>query len=254
MAQAAPEIESETVLSQTLTYYGETVDWLVHHHSRYAEVTTHDLDADLRVNAVWKLGGESLALTGPLVRLLIDGYTGQTWPTMRAIHESNRLLVAVTDPQEERIVRRWLADKEVKQAEARQAEERGAKRIAEEMRKAGLDTDVDSIGALARTIYAGMSKAVHHRRSFVDEGVDPEQRTMIYGPDPRLDRRIEYTVYAGSLVQEVLLEVGDSLCFLWGRESDFYGVHLTPMIEQMATVLDALNFVHATGRLGSPTE
>jgi hypothetical protein len=37
---------------------------------------------------------------------------------MRAVQEADRLLVPVTDPHEERIPRRWLADMEVKQAEA----------------------------------------------------------------------------------------------------------------------------------------
>ena len=48
--------------------------------------------------------------------MLQGGYTAQTWPTMRAIHEANRLLGAVVDPDEERIGRRWLADEEVKQS------------------------------------------------------------------------------------------------------------------------------------------
>jgi hypothetical protein len=52
------------------------------------------------VNAIWKLGGESLAHCRALLDMLRDGYTGQTWPTMRAIHESNRLLGAVVDPEE----------------------------------------------------------------------------------------------------------------------------------------------------------
>jgi hypothetical protein len=35
-----------------LQFFGQTLDWLEGHHSHWAEVTTHDLDADERVNAI----------------------------------------------------------------------------------------------------------------------------------------------------------------------------------------------------------
>ena len=92
---------------------------LEHHHAGAVSQAAADLNADERPNAIWKLSGQSLALTRAYVDLLKDGYTAQTWPTMRAIHEANRLLGAVADPDEDGIVRRWLADQEIKQAEAR---------------------------------------------------------------------------------------------------------------------------------------
>jgi hypothetical protein len=125
---------------------------------RFAEVTTHDLDADERVNAIWKLSGESLAHSRALLDMLGDGYTAQTWPAMGAIHESNRLLGTVMDHDEDRIAEQWLADKEVKQREAREAEERQAKRITQQMKEASLESPSSDIAGLMRTIYSGMSK------------------------------------------------------------------------------------------------
>src|SRR5688500_7210359 len=105
------------VTQETLTFYRETLEWLSHHHVAAAARTEHDLAADERENAVWKLSGQAIAYAWALVELLERGYTGQTWALMRAVHEVDRLLGAVTDENEERIVRRWLANQEVKQKE-----------------------------------------------------------------------------------------------------------------------------------------
>jgi hypothetical protein len=123
------------VIGSTLRFYRETLDWLAGYHAQHGHKSTQDIAAAERPNAIWKLSGEAIAHAVALVDLLELGYTAQTWPAMRAVHEADRLLVAVTDPHEERIPRRWLADQEVKQAEARAAEQRQAARIAQEMRR-----------------------------------------------------------------------------------------------------------------------
>src|SRR5436190_1081842 len=105
----------DAALDETLAFFKGTLDWLIHHHGTFATSTSHDLAAPERANAVWKLSGESISLAVVLVDMLGRGYTAQTWPTMRAIHEANRLLSAVTDVHEERICRRWLSSQEVKQ-------------------------------------------------------------------------------------------------------------------------------------------
>ena len=71
---------------------------------------------------------------------------------------------------------------------------------------------------------------------------------MIYGPDPRTARRLEFVIFAGTLIQEVLLKVGDGLCVLWGP--GFYDGHLRPMLERFQEMLDALEVVDAARRLG----
>jgi hypothetical protein len=232
-----------------LQFFGQTLDWLEGHHSHWAEVTTHDLDADERVNAIWKLSGESLAHARAYIGMLEGGYTAQTWPTMRAIHEANRLLGAVVDPEEERIAMRWLADQEVKQSEARAAEEREAQRIAEQMKEAGLDPPAVDVAGLSRTIYSGMSNAAHHRRSVVDESVDAKARTMTYGTDPDPARRLEFAIFAGAMIHEVLLKVGDALCALWG-DPGFFVDHLQPMLRRFEEMVEALEIIETAKRFG----
>ena len=235
-------------IQDTVGYYGHTLDWLTAHHADFAAKSDHDLAADDRVNAIWKLAGESLAHSVALVGLLELGYTAQTWPAMRAVHEANRLLAAVTDPHEERIVNRWLTDKEVKQADARAAETRQVQRIAQEMREAGVDPIDENVGDATRQIYRGMSRAAHHQRSVVDESVDHDARTFVYGPDPDEARRLAYAIYAGALIHEVLLVVGDALSALWGPP--FYSDHLVPMLRQMEKLLDMLDFIEVARRIG----
>jgi hypothetical protein len=103
---AENESTDRRVIRETLTFYRETLEWLIHHHETYAASTQHDLAADERHNAVWKLSGQALAYAMALVASLERGYTGQTWALMRAVHEVDRLLVAVGDEHEERIVSR----------------------------------------------------------------------------------------------------------------------------------------------------
>jgi len=243
-----PHDPTEAITS-TLRFYGETLEWLAAHHAQFAEKTTHDLAADERANAIWKLSGESVAHATALVALLEQGFTGQTWPAMRAVHEADRLLVAVTDTHEERISRRWLADQPIKQAEARAAEQRGVARIAKEMRAAGVEPISEDVETFSQQIYRGMSRAAHHQRSVVDESVDHEARTFVYGPEPRCERRLAYTIFAGALVREVLLHAGEALNVLWGPPT-FYFEHLVPMLNRFDLTLEALDaydFVRRTG-------
>jgi hypothetical protein len=240
--------QDQLLVDSTLGFYRQTVDWLAHHHANLGRDSSHDLDAADRWNAVWKLSGQSLAHTYALLELLQAGYTGQTWALMRSIHEVDRLLVAVCNSDEERIPRRWLADQQVKQSEARASEQAEARKLAEEMHAAGIEPVTEDVEQFTQKIYAGMSKAAHHRRSIVDEAIDAESRTMIYGPDPRADRRVAFTVYAGALVHEVTLLVGGAVAQLYGP--GFYAEHLAPMLRQLETTLAALDVIDFARRMG----
>jgi hypothetical protein len=217
------EDRDQRLIEEVLKFYRETVGWLEQHHADYARKAELDLAGNDRPSAT------------------------QTFPTMRAIHEANRLLGAVADLEEEEIAKRWLADKEVKQSEAREAEQRQADRIAEQMKAAGVDPPAE-VQQLTRTVYRALSKAAHHQRSVVDEAIDFEAGVMIYGPDPRTARRVEFVIIAGTLIQEVLLKIGDALCALWGP--GFYASHLRRMLERFQEMLDGLEVMKAARRLG----
>jgi hypothetical protein len=232
----------------TLGFYRDTLDWLSQHHADAAARTDHDLAANERENAVWKLSGQAIAYAYALVELLERGYTGQTWALMRAIHEVDRLLLAALNDEEERIVRRWLENKEVKQSEARKSEQRHARRINEQLTEAGEEPLGVDPGELSREIYSGLSAAAHHRRSIVDEGIDHKNRTMIYGPDPRDRERLDFTAFAGQLIHEVLIAVGGALSYLGGPA--FRPQQLQPMLDQFEEALKALDAYELLKRLG----
>src|ERR687888_416472 len=96
---------------------------------------------------------------------------------------------------------------------------------------------------------SGMSNAAHHRRSAVDESVNAEARTMTYGTDPDPARRLEFAIFAGALIHEVLLKVGDALCALWGRP-DFFVDHLQPMLRRFEEMVEALEIIETAKRFG----
>jgi len=85
-------------------------------------------------------------------------------------------------------------------------------------------------------------------RSIVDEAVDHENRTMIYGPDPRIERRLEDLGFAGLLIQETPLLAGDASSFSGVRRSTKND--LAPMVERFATVLDGLDTYEVLRRVG----
>jgi hypothetical protein len=83
----------------------------------------------------------------------------------------------------------------------------------------------------------------------VDESVDSEARKMTYGTDPDPARRLEFTIFAGALIHELLLKVGDALCALWGRP-DFFVDHLRPMLRRFEEMVETLEILDSAKRLG----
>ena len=59
------------------------------------------------------MAGRSLSLGRAVLPILATGYTSQPVPILRAMHEANRLLATFLDPDEESLLRRWLADQAI---------------------------------------------------------------------------------------------------------------------------------------------
>lgn len=242
------QITDEDVINDFIKVYESHVDRLIFFHADWGTKSTQDLGADRPENAIWKLSGQSLAYAKALLLLLKGEFTGQCWPTIRAIHEVNRFVAAVCEPEEENIRTRWLANKEVKQAKARAAEDRGAKRVEEEMRAAGLEPNLGNLGEMSGKIYGHMSDAAHSRRYVVDEGIDEVDRVFYYERDPRLHRRLEMTVYVGELFEEVILLDGNALMELYGP--GFYEKELRPQVEAFQGAMAELRFYEKAKALG----
>ncbi|HEX2071190.1 MAG TPA: hypothetical protein VHF90_06030 [Thermoleophilaceae bacterium] len=249
-----PEPErSQKAIASTLDFYRDAIGWLADRHATWGIDTPPGIDSEDREPAVWKVAGDVIAQATALVDQLEDGYTQQTLPLIRSIHEGSRLVAVLANPEEDAILRSWLANKEIKQSELRKAQEREAKRVAAEMREAGIDPgNIENVAELSRTIYGRLSKGPHHYRQVVDEAVDFEARTMVYGPDPRIHRRVDYLAAVGPILQEVLLLVGDALSFLYGPNSGFYVEQLRPMAKRMEEVVETFDQLYVTGVIGRP--
>ncbi len=71
---------------------------------------------------------------------------------------------------------------------------------------------------------------------------------MSYSIDPDPARRLEFAIFAGALIHEVLLKVGDALCALWGRPS-FFVEHLQPMLRRFEDMAETLEMIETAKRL-----
>jgi hypothetical protein len=76
--------------------------------------------------------------------------------------------------------------------------------------------DGDLLTLPTRQIYDVLSRIAHTRRSGTTDAVAAELRTMATGPHPDPAIRADYVEYAGHVIEEGVLIVGDAL----GR---FYG-------------------------------
>src|SRR5207245_1651314 len=75
-----------------------------------ADQSDLDLAADTRQVAVWLMSGRLIALGRAAIALLRAGYGAEVAPTLRVMHETSRVLHAVTDRGEADLLERWLAD------------------------------------------------------------------------------------------------------------------------------------------------
>ena len=147
------------------------------------------------------------------------------------------LLTAVASPEEEDLLRRWLADDDegwVRPSETRGAlarKEAGARR---RMKEEGVKPHEVSVAKVGPEIYDLLSRAAHHRRSGFPESSQVDQRLFAYGPHPAAAVRARNVDYAGQLIETALVVVIDSLDDIVG------GGHvdgaLAPMMERLARV------------------
>jgi hypothetical protein len=124
------------------------------------------------------------------------------------MHETARILHAVSDRAEAELLQRWLEDEQyIRPYEARQVEDRARLRQAptlegliQQARQAGeselaaqveaalealhLDADDDFLAGLSAPIYDRLSRVSHSRRSGMDDSVSVKLREIAMGPHP----------------------------------------------------------------------
>lgn len=216
--------------------YSLALDKVDDAHRAIADHTDLDLSGDTRQAAAWIVSGRCIAYARAVVTLVGAGFGAESAVEMRAMHEATRLLGALADHEEPDLLRRWLRDagkQWVRPWETRAAQERLHDRIRasmeaarDEARATGDSTRVgeieaalaagqmaegETITSAALQIYDVLSRVAHTRRSGSSDSLSVGLRTMATGPHPDPAIRASYVDYAGRIIEEMLLTVGEVL-------------------------------------------
>jgi hypothetical protein len=201
------------------------LDMLATAHQSLADGYDLDLTGSTRPAAVWQMAGRCLGMARALICLVERGFTAEVLHLGRALHEATRLLSALGDPEEDALLRKWLAGEYVSPSAVRAAEERYEQRLAAAMAAEGR-SELPRTGPITKKIYTKMSEAGHHQRPAVEGDVAPLLRTMVRGPDPTWERRAAAASVTLSFVGEAIDSVGDALARFHGRA--WYDEHVRP--------------------------
>ena len=223
--QLGPHVDAHLVT------YRELLDTLDGWHTRWVEETTLNPVGTDRIAACWQMAGRCIGLARALVDLAALGYCAELAPLVRSLHEANRLLIAFAEPEGSNALRRWLAGKQVRAGEIREAIEQA------EIARAQLVTDVELAPTveLSRRMHGRLSQADHHDRAWVQDAVIADERRMATGPHPDAARRAAYVGWAGTLVEETVSDVGVTLGALLQGEG-FYMAHVKPLLQALEAV------------------
>lgn len=212
------------------------LDFLAETHQWVADTYDFDLVGDTRPAAMWQMSGRCVGIGRLILDSLQLGYTAEVLHLGRAVHETNRLLATFHMEGEDAILCRWLQGEYVRPAEAREAEERFDKLLAETLHEKGIEGDpVKTREGLSRVMYGRLSEAAHHRRRWTEDAVFPDERIMLVGRTENWTRRAATTGTLVSVVEEIVISVGDALSqFIpnrgWHRE------RVKPFIETFAAL------------------
>jgi hypothetical protein len=219
-----------------LEIYGVVLDAVDNAHDTIADESDLNLESDTREAAVWIASGRCIGYGRAVLALASAGFGGEAAAQMRAAHEAARLLSALADEGEPELLRRWLADADdnwVRPSETRDAQERNRARVRTGMETAKVEAraagdahrvveieailrleamqEGDHLTLLTRHIYDVLSRIAHTRRSGTTDAVAIELSKMATGPHPDPVIRADYVKYAGHMIEEVVLSVGDAL-------------------------------------------
>lgn len=99
----------EPILKAHVTTYRVILDALIAANAVFPDTSDVDLTASTRAGALWSLCNRDLSLALNAVGQVEAGYGIEMYPTLRAIHEANRLIAVFADPEEDALLRTGLA-------------------------------------------------------------------------------------------------------------------------------------------------
>lgn len=204
----AAEIQER--IDEHLRVYGEVMDSLIRTHEEIAARSDIDLDGETRWVVLWEMGGRCLSVARVLLHDLRGGFASEAVGTLRGLHEAIQLLAALAFHLEEDAARRWLAGEWIRPKEAREIQGRKQELALERMAEAGIEPEGGDLVELGRQIYSHMSESAHHQRDGFRDSRSVPLRKFAYGPHPDPTVRAAWADYAGELLEEVVIVVGDS--------------------------------------------
>ncbi|MFY9487211.1 MAG: hypothetical protein WAP35_00745 [Solirubrobacterales bacterium] len=221
----------EANIAAHLSARRSVLEFLEREHQRIADGTDLDLVAATRPAAAWQMAGRCVGIA----RLILDavelGYCSELMHLARALHEADRLLNSFEDPEEDALLRKWLADVGadwVRPTEARNAMERTEQRLAAAAREAG-GPELRTTKQLSIDLYDLHSQAAHHRRRWVEDAVFPDERTMMRGRTQAWIRRAVTARAMTGVVDESILCVGNALRHF--HERGWFVAQVAPLID-----------------------
>lgn len=207
----------EPAIDVHLTAYRLALAELEEAHRSVADDTDLELTGKTRASALWLMSGRCIAQARAALHLLEGGFGNEIPALLRQLHESLRLLDALTASGEDALTRKWLANKWVKPAEAAAAVDRDHQRIREDMIREGARPPANITKDFDRA-YGHLSEFAHNRRHRIIQTVSIEQRTMPIGPHPDVRHRAATLGEAESVLIGTVTTVGHALALLLGDE------------------------------------
>lgn len=136
------------------------------------------------------------------------------------------------EPSEEKLLRDWLAGKETRPRDSRNALGRAADRMRDAYREAGVDEGVEEIEHVTRKLYGVLSDPSHLRRAGLRDFFDANTRRAFYRhhPNPRL--KLGYAEQGVLVIEHVVMVVGACLQQIAGGE--FAQREIAPITEKLS--------------------
>jgi hypothetical protein len=214
--------------------YGE----LSRYHAGVADRLDFDLSGNTRPAALWALSGRCLGLLRAVLVQVEAGVCCEAFVSGRGLHEALQLLLVVSLPPEEAILRKWLDDKGkheyVSATQSQKANGRLGHKLTELVSAAGADDVVPDMAKASGDLYDMLSRAGHNRRQAVLDAVSVPLRRMTVGYDPDPLNRALYTSWATTMTLEVVAFVGDAVGLF--IQSDFGTKVVEPLHQRINDV------------------
>jgi hypothetical protein len=198
-----------------LTAYHAILDDLGAAHAAAGENPRLDLLGPSRDAAMWLVAGRCIGLARAGFDLVRMGYASEAVPTIRSLHEANRLLGVFALRGEDELVSRWIEGRTVGRGAIMHASQRQEEAIRVEMLRAGVKPPM-STKSYFDGQYGRWSEIAHQRRKHLLDQVAVDARMMAAGPHPDWRARSATVDHFGDILGELLSAGGHALAQLLG--------------------------------------